>query len=1006
MAAFLKELPGLIAATESALVPLLGAGPPLAARLQLRELQTTFVCSSVLAKRCRDLYALYVCAPADAAPGAPPSPLALLWLLFLGAKVALLPPLPELEPSHGLLLACAAFLLRNLPRAALTPVGATLMAGGGAPGGVLDALAGAHRVGSMHQQLRCLGAGLDEFLAPLLSAAGLQPGAPTMPPTAEPRRDGGVQASAPAAHAPPREPTRGTAARHWLVFPGLFVGPESAPVAAPEAVDALQRFYHSAVASHADVDERVLLPAAAALAGGGGPAAAAPAARPGLGPPAGGPACEGTPATPKHRGPGPEGQCGEGTPGCPFSTPPPRQRTWGAASGLEGDSPSSAALPAVAWLLDVAAAAHAPGAAPPALEAALQARGDQSLGPRLVAAAEAAAVAALPDDAVDMALHVAAGPPQVLRRHAVALYWRFLLSLAGVEATRSGGAHPYGGTQPAAAAEAAPAAALLACPPAFHRALLACAVECVAAAHRLPPHPLPSLLERLGADAYQVGVLAREVGRADPALPRELRRHLLAMEESVLESLAWQCGSSLYATLAAACGVPHGATMWPSSKGAAPDLAASAATGASAAAAATASTRGCQTAAARLAVGSKRSRDGTPAACRGGTPDPSNRAGSAALGPAQAPPRLPLSFGQPPGEEEAVGGAGAPQCDPAARAAADELLRRLLRLAAARLASLLCSLPGQIAPAAPGELLAQAYTLAHHAVYHHTWLLFGRHLDQLLLCSLYSARPETYKRVSMATREELHRGCWGGGGAGGAPVNGGGGGGGEDQAGCSDIIEFYNCLFIPNIRPFLLRLVEDPSLLAAPLPDRLVRLACGGGAPLAGMQASPRPSGLHCAGAPAPTGASPGTAPGAAPTCRCVLLTPGPQQPPRPAQAAAQAGGSARSGACSRQAQSSGAAGRSVDFVGPGVAAALQAAAAAHAGVPTQLAGPDGGPAAPEPQASPGHALAPERRALPPPAPADLARRPQQLLREMERRPPQRRRATSRTSSARRELRL
>ncbi len=32
----------------------------------------------------------------------------------------------------------------------------------------------------------------------------------------------------------------------------------------------------------------------------------------------------------------------------------------------------------------------------------------------------------------------------------------------------------------------------------------------------------------------------------------------------------------------------------------------------------------------------------------------------------------------------------------------------------------------------------QAYTLLQHSVYRHTWLLYGRHLDQLLLCCLYS----------------------------------------------------------------------------------------------------------------------------------------------------------------------------------------------------------------------------------------------------------------------------
>lgn len=39
-------------------------------------------------------------------------------------------------------------------------------------------------------------------------------------------------------------------------------------------------------------------------------------------------------------------------------------------------------------------------------------------------------------------------------------------------------------------------------------------------------------------------------------------------------------------------------------------------------------------------------------------------------------------------------------------------------------------------PAAPP--LVQAYTLAQHVAFEHTWLLYGRHVDQALLCCLYA----------------------------------------------------------------------------------------------------------------------------------------------------------------------------------------------------------------------------------------------------------------------------
>ena len=38
----------------------------------------------------------------------------------------------------------------------------------------------------------------------------------------------------------------------------------------------------------------------------------------------------------------------------------------------------------------------------------------------------------------------------------------------------------------------------------------------------------------------------------------------------------------------------------------------------------------------------------------------------------------------------------------------------------------------------PSLLPPQAYTLAQHVAFEETWLLYGRHLDQVLLCCLYS----------------------------------------------------------------------------------------------------------------------------------------------------------------------------------------------------------------------------------------------------------------------------
>lgn len=53
LADFLKELPAAIKRAEPSLALYLGDDTPLARRVGLRELQTSFVCATVLAKKCK-----------------------------------------------------------------------------------------------------------------------------------------------------------------------------------------------------------------------------------------------------------------------------------------------------------------------------------------------------------------------------------------------------------------------------------------------------------------------------------------------------------------------------------------------------------------------------------------------------------------------------------------------------------------------------------------------------------------------------------------------------------------------------------------------------------------------------------------------------------------------------------------------------------------------------------------------------------------------------------------
>ena len=561
-------------------------------------------------------------------PGSTPA-LAFLWLLFLCAKAALLPPLPDLVPSFTLLLACLHFLLHNLaPRHHRAPLGdgdafPSRHPANGAPD-VLLSLAATHRAGEQQAELVQLAAALDAFLAHRLAAVGLHPAPPAVA-AATPRQE--VEShqqqrhAAPAPDLPPAfaaAPAPGGATHACLLFPGLFEG--ALPL--PAAVQALQDYYHTAVASYSDIEERVFVPGAlpdapgmparppppVAAAGGGG------GCSPGAGgcgtPPAGHPGGAGSPATSLSRmrrlgtttpggteracpaagaatGAGAERAAADAAPPAatdsgPFCTPTaPRllqlDRTPGSSLGW-GRVPMGGALASVGWLRGLVVTAHGPS---PALEAALQQCGDAGLGSRLATAAAEAVEAVLPlvdveetwaGQPLDAAQLGAPGhhqqQQQQRRQQAIALYWRLLDRLAACEAARAlggrasapgaslpaapaasgeGGAHVSGatagelgsprssngsgggdagaalpssptsaGSPPAAAA----AAGLLAAPPAFHRSMLACALECAAAAHRMPSLAFPAVLDRLGVQPFDLSKLVPEVVRAEPGLPR------------------------------------------------------------------------------------------------------------------------------------------------------------------------------------------------------------------------------------------------------------------------------------------------------------------------------------------------------------------------------------------------------------------------------------------------------------------------------------------------------
>ncbi|KAF8694203.1 hypothetical protein HU200_038330 [Digitaria exilis] len=83
----------------------------------------------------------------------------------------------------------------------------------------------------------------------------------------------------------------------------------------------------------------------------------------------------------------------------------------------------------------------------------------------------------------------------------------------------------------------------------FHRCLIACSAELVLATHKTVIMMFPAVLESTGLTAFDLSKIIENVVRHEETLPRELKRHLNSLEVQLLESMAWEKGSSLYNSL-------------------------------------------------------------------------------------------------------------------------------------------------------------------------------------------------------------------------------------------------------------------------------------------------------------------------------------------------------------------------------------------------------------------------------------------------------------------------
>jgi retinoblastoma-like protein 1 len=83
----------------------------------------------------------------------------------------------------------------------------------------------------------------------------------------------------------------------------------------------------------------------------------------------------------------------------------------------------------------------------------------------------------------------------------------------------------------------------------FHRCMLACSAELVLASHKTVTMTFPAVLEPTGITAFDLSKVIENFVRHEESLPRELKRHLNSIEERILESMAWEKGSSMYDSL-------------------------------------------------------------------------------------------------------------------------------------------------------------------------------------------------------------------------------------------------------------------------------------------------------------------------------------------------------------------------------------------------------------------------------------------------------------------------
>ena len=304
----------------------------------------------------------------------------------------------------------------------------------------------------------------------------------------------------------------------------------------------------------------------------------------------------------------------------------------------------------------------------------------------------------------------------------------------------------------------------------FTKSLLACAMEVVVTTYKTSTLAFPATTQLLGIHPFDLVTIIEPFVRADAEAPREIQRHFYAIEEKTLERLAWCKGSSLFDFLR---------TFHETSKGDEENGSDEPSTSAPPARVSTPALDVSAIAVAADAGNAARRPD--EATCMPQCRSPVRRAPTSAFTAFSSPlrgsttprrrattaARLPSSFA--PVRDHDV--ERPPRCDACAFKALRMFFAKVMHLAARRLSDLASRL--RLSP----ELARDAYALVEHVVYEHTSLAYNRHVDQIILASVYGA--------CKATRD----------------ANGSNGGGGDASSASTTSLQFKDIIYQYSKQP-------------------------------------------------------------------------------------------------------------------------------------------------------------------------------------------------------------